>query len=210
LLNDENIKIIFICSPNNPTGNSFDRETILEIIEKFRGIVVIDEAYIDFSSNASFISLINRYENLIVMQTFSKAWGAAGVRVGMAFADSTIIRYLYRVKPPYNISEPNQREVLKRLGNREKYRRQILTIKSERIRVEKLITELEAVLNVYPSDSNFLLVKVKDADLIYNKLIEKSIIVRNRSPVVNNCLRITIGTKKENDKLVTELRRISL
>lgn len=210
LLNDENIKIIFICSPNNPTGNSFERETILELLEKFRGIVVIDEAYIDFSSNASFISLINSYENLIVMQTFSKAWGAAGVRVGMAFADQDIIRYLYRVKPPYNISELNQKEALKRVTYPEKYKKQILSIKSERNRVEKLISELDAVLNVYPSDSNFLLVKVKDADLIYKKLIEKSIIVRNRSSVVNNCLRITIGTRKENDKLVSELRRISL
>lgn len=208
LLNDENLKIIFICSPNNPTGNSFEREVILEIIEKSPGIVVIDEAYTDFSIKKSFIQLVRKYDNLIVMQTFSKAWGAAAIRVGMAFADQNIIRYMYRVKPPYNISGLNQREALKRLGDSEKYRKQVVTIKSERIRLEKLISQLETVIKVYPSDANFILVKVKDADYIYKKLIERNIVVRNRSSVVNNCLRITVGTRSENNKLVKDLRSI--
>ena len=210
LLNDENLKIIFICSPNNPTGNSFEREAIMEIIDRFRGIVVIDEAYIDFSIKGSLIHLVGRYENLIVMQTFSKAWGAAAIRVGMAFACQNIIRYMYRVKPPYNISGLNQREALKRLGNPEKYKRQIITITSERIRLMRIISQLDAVVNVYPSDANFILVKVKDADYIYKKLIAKNIIVRNRSSVINNCLRITVGTRSENNKLVKELRSITI
>ena len=209
-LNDNKLKLIFICSPNNPTGNCFKRDSIIEIIEKFRGIVVIDEAYIDFSDNQSFLSLIGRYENIIVLQTFSKAWGAAAARVGMAFSNPVIIKYLYRVKPPYNISELNQKEALRRLEFPEKYRKQILTIKCERRRVEKLIEKLDITLEIYPSDANFLLVKVKDPDQIYKKLIEKGIIVRNRSSVVQNCLRITIGTKTENNKLVTELRRITI
>jgi histidinol-phosphate aminotransferase len=209
-LRDSRLKLIFICSPNNPTSNSFEREKIISIIEGFRGIVVIDEAYIDFSNNPSFISLINRYENLVILRTFSKAWGAAAIRVGMVFARPEIISYLYKVKPPYNISALNQKEALKRIRKPEKFRRQIEEIKSERERLSEKIGNLEITEMVYPTDSNFLLVKVKDADVIYDLLTGKNIIVRNRSSVIKNCLRITVGTREENKRLIKELKKIQV
>jgi histidinol-phosphate aminotransferase len=210
LLSDKAIKIIFICSPNNPTGNSFSTKAITDIINRFGGIVAIDEAYIDFSEKGSFLPMVKSYDNLVVMQTFSKAWGAAAARVGMAFAGESIIRYLYRVKPPYNISELNQREALRRLENPVSFRRQIDAIKSERKRMEKELSKLETVTEIFPSDANFLLVRVKNANLIYKKLTDLEIIVRNRSSVVDNCLRITIGNKEENNKLVKALRSIEV
>lgn len=210
LLKDERLRMIFICSPNNPTANTPDRETVVEIIKNFRGIVVIDEAYIDFSDKPSFLPLAGKFENLVVIQTFSKAWGAAAARVGMAFADERIIRYLYRIKPPYNISTINQKAVINRLKTPEKYYKQVFAIKQERKRVESRLKKIDLVENIYPSDANFLLVKVKDANRIYRLLADNNIIVRNRSSVVNNCLRITIGTRKENDALISELRKINI
>jgi histidinol-phosphate aminotransferase len=209
-LKDDLLKLVFICSPNNPTSNSFDREKIIEIIRSFRGIVVIDEAYIDFSKNESFVPLTGKYDNLIVLQTFSKAWGAAGIRVGMAYANRVIIDYLYRVKPPYNISALNQRSALKRLKYPLKYSKQVGRIKEEKSKLSERLKKIGLIEYIYPSDANFLLVKVPDADLVYRRLKEKNIIVRNRTSVVKNCIRITVGKKNENDRLVKELKNIRL
>jgi histidinol-phosphate aminotransferase len=209
-LKDDLVKLVFICSPNNPTSNSFEREKVIEIIENFNGIVVVDEAYIDFSEKESFIRLTAKYDNLIVLQTFSKAWGAAGIRVGMAYADSSIISYLYRVKPPYNISQLNQKAALKRLGRPDKYRRQIRRIKEEKERLISRLKKLTIIEYIYPSDANFLLVKVKDANFIYKQLADRKIIVRNRTSVIENCLRITVGKKIENNALIRELKKISI
>jgi histidinol-phosphate aminotransferase len=209
-LSDKNLKLIFICSPNNPTSNSMNYKDVENIISKFSGIVVIDEAYIDFSGKPSFMKLIGKYNNLIVMQTFSKALGLASVRVGMAFSDPEIIQYFNKVKPPYNISTINQKAALERLLKTDEYRIQVQKIKAERERVAKRLEKIGLTEKVYPSDSNFLLVKVKDANKIYNTLIDKNIIVRNRSSVIGNCIRITVGKPSENNKLINALKSISL
>lgn len=207
-LSDKKLKIVFICSPNNPTSNSFEKEKIVEMVENFRGIVVIDEAYIDFSDRPSLVSLTDKYENLVILRTFSKAWGAAAIRVGMVIANREIISYLYKVKPPYNISTINQKAALRRLSKPEKYRKQIDKIKAERGKLAEKLEKLEITETVFPSDANFLLVRVKDAESIYKLLTKKNIIVRNRSSVIANCLRITVGTEEENKKLIKELKKI--
>ena len=205
---DKNLKLVFICSPNNPTANSINFNDIDYIITKFSGIVVIDEAYIDFSEKPSFIKMINKYPNLIVMQTFSKALGLAAVRIGMAFTNPAIIQYFNKMKPPYNISAINQKAALKKLTQIDKFKSQVIRIKEERVRLSEILSKMKVVEKVYPSDANFLLVKVKNADYIYNTLVNKNIIIRNRSKVVDNCLRITIGKRSENNKLIKELREI--
>ena len=210
LFSDKNLKMVFICSPNNPTANSMNYKDVEYIIKKFQGIVVIDEAYIDFSEKPSFIKLVGKYPNLIVMQTFSKALGLAAVRVGMAFSNPQIIMYLNKLKPPYNISAINQKAALKKLGQIEQSKIQVFRIKKERERLSSILSRMYIVEKIYPSDANFFLVKVKNADYIYNTLVNKNIIIRNRSSVVDNCLRITIGKRSENDKLVTALKDISL
>jgi histidinol-phosphate aminotransferase len=210
MISDNNLKLIFICSPNNPTGNSMNEADIEYITGNFNGIVVIDEAYIDFSDKPSFNKMVYKYSNLIVMQTFSKAFGLASVRVGMAFANPVIIQYFNKLKPPYNISTINQKAALKKLGKPEEYINQIVTIKKEKERLVSNLKKLKLTEKVYPSDANFLLVKVRNANHIYNTLVEKNIIVRNRSSVVENCLRITVGTPAENNKLVNALKQISI
>jgi histidinol-phosphate aminotransferase len=210
IFSDENLKLILICSPNNPSGNCLKRSVIETILTKFNGIVLLDEAYIDFADEPSFKDEINRYPNLIVMQTFSKAYGMASVRVGMAFANSGIIRYFNKMKPPYNISTVNQKTVLQTLKNPEKVKEQVSRIKDERNRLAEDLKKISFIEQVFPSDANFLLVKVSDAGKIYNYLIGKGIIVRNRSKVINNCLRITVGTKNENKKLLSALKKIKL
>jgi len=202
LFSDKNLKMIFICSPNNPTANSMNYKDVEYIINKFNGIVLIDEAYIDFSEKPSFIKLVGKYPNLIVMQTFSKALGLAAVRVGMAFSNPQIIKYLNKLKPPYNISLINQKAALKKLGQIEQSKIQVLRIKKARERLSSILSQMNIVEKIYPSDANFLLVKVKNADYIYNTLVNKNIIIRNRSSVVDNCLRITIGKRSENDQLI--------
>jgi histidinol-phosphate aminotransferase len=209
-LSDPRIKLIFICSPNNPTSNSMNYQDVENLLKNFNGIIVIDEAYIDFSENPSFLKLIEKYSNLIVMQTFSKAFGLAAVRVGMAFSNPSVIAYFSKMKPPYNISTINQKAVLKKLGLIEKYKSEVSAIKKERQRLSELLSKIKLVEKVYPSDSNFLLLKVKDANTIYNTLVNKKIIVRNRSSVINNCLRVTIGKKTENDRLINSLKNISI
>jgi histidinol-phosphate aminotransferase len=209
-LSKEAVKLILICSPNNPTGNCFDRNVLEQIIVNFDGIVLVDEAYIDFANQPSLINRITSFDNLIVMQTFSKAFGMASVRVGMAFTNPDIIRYFNKIKPPYNISTINQKAVLKKLGKTGEYHRQVKKIKSERGRLAAALQKLPYTEKVFPSDANFLLVRVKDAGFIYNALVKKGIIVRNRSNMVDNCLRITVGTEYENNKLIGALKSIAI
>ncbi|HLN21346.1 MAG TPA: histidinol-phosphate transaminase [Bacteroidales bacterium] len=205
-LNDQYLKLIFLCSPNNPTGNSIGEETIIFLLQNFKGIVVIDEAYIDFSSKQSFTPLVNSYNNIIVMQTFSKARGLAAARVGMAFTDPEIIEFFNKVKPPYNMSTINQKAALARLCQEEESRRLVTKIIRERKRVRQELEKLDVIEYVYPSDSNFLLVKVTDANGIYNYLVEKNIITRNRNSIIRNCIRITVGRVSENDSLLNALK----
>ena len=204
---DAAVKIIFLCSPNNPTGNLL--EGIDEILEKFNGIVVMDEAYIDFSPESSKAQAISRYNNLIVSQTLSKAWGLAGIRIGIAFAQSEIITLLNKVKPPYNISTLNQQQAISSLVQLDKFEAERTEILSERIRLENELLQLPIVRKIYPSSANFLLVEVDNANNVYSTLVDKKVIVRNRNTVIKNCIRITVGTKQENDILLTELKEIA-
>jgi len=210
LFSDKNLKLIIICSPNNPTGNSINFSDVEYIISNFSGIVMIDEAYIDFSDKPSFIKIIDKYPNLILMQTFSKAFGLASVRVGMAFATPAIVHFFNKMKPPYNISTINQNAVLRKLNKIEEYRNQVGKIKNERERLSDKLRKMKIAEKVYPSDSNFLLVKVINATSIYNTLVAKNIVVRNRSSVIDNCLRITVGTRAENNELLNALNSISI
>jgi histidinol-phosphate aminotransferase len=208
---DANTKLVFICSPNNPTGNSFPRAQVLNLTRNFGGIVVVDEAYIHFSKGNSLISEINNFPNLVVLQTFSKAWGLAGLRVGLAFANEETIKLFNKVKPPYNVSEIAQKAILHALENRAKVEKTIAEIVAER---EKLIENLRAfsfVVKIYRTDANFVLVKTTDADSIYKFLLDEKIVVRNRSNVelCAGCLRITIGTPQENAQLLTSLEKFN-
>jgi len=207
-LDDETLKLIFICSPNNPTGNSMNPEAVHGILEKFRGIVVIDEAYIDFSDQPSYKTLTSVHQNLIVMQTFSKAMGLAAARVGMAFAQTGIIEYFNKMKPPYNISDINQKAAIRSLRDIDSAKRRIIRIVAERNRLEKALVMTGLVEKVYPSDSNFILVRVRDADLVYSKLLESGIIVRNRNRIIQGCIRITAGTPAENNRLIEAIKRL--
>ncbi|MFT3843866.1 MAG: histidinol-phosphate transaminase [Lacibacter sp.] len=206
---DANTKIIWICSPNNPTGNSIHFEDIEMVLNNFDGIVVVDEAYINFSRQRSCITLLKDYPNLVVMQTLSKAWGLAGLRLGMAFASEEIIGIYNKIKPPYNISEAVQELVLKALDNVEEVNEMIKELVKERKRLEEELPNLKVVVQVYPSDANFLLVKVVDAKAIYEYLLANQIVVRDRSKVVlcGESLRITVGTAKENDELLNALQK---
>ena len=206
LLADPTLKMIFICAPNNPTGNSPERSQILGLIEKFSGIVVIDEAYIDFSDKKSYADLTSKFPNLVVTQTMSKAWGLASARIGWCFANENIIALLNKVKPPYNVSGPNQELALETLRNRERFQQNLAEIIGQREWLSQRLGELDSVQRVFPSDTNFLLVELENARLIYDKLVENGIIVRNRHSVVRNCLRITVGTESENQKLIETLK----
>lgn len=203
---DEHSKLIWICSPNNPTGNAFPRHEILKVAEQFDGMVVVDEAYGDFSDEESIISAISDHPNIIVLRTFSKAWGMAGMRAGMAFASPEVITYMDRVKYPYNMSALIQSELIKRIeagtGNH------ITEIKQERDKLAKALAEVDCVETVYRSDSNFLLVKVTDANAIYDYLVDNGVIVRNRTkmPLCQNTLRITVGTPSENEVILALLK----
>jgi len=207
-LKDKNLKLIFICSPNNPTGNSIDR--IEFILETFKGIVVVDEAYIDFSKKHSLSSKIEKYRNLIVIQTLSKAWGLASLRIGLAIANSDIIAYLNKIKPPYNISQTNQYEALEVLNQFRTFENKKKMILQQKEILKRALSKIDFVLKIYPSETNFLLIKVTDANVIYNKLLDNKIIIRNRDKVVKDCLRITIGTAEENSALIATLRTIQL
>jgi len=204
-LADENLKIIFICSPNNPTGNLISREDIEYILHNFNGIVIVDEAYIDFAAADSIIPLIYKYNNLIVSQTFSKAWGLAGARVGSAFAVEEITMLFNKVKPPYNVSQISQEATLNALNDYRKFEDLLGLILSEKARLIKRLSTMRVIKVIYPSDANFLLIKVEDADYLYTGLIKQKIITRNRSSQLANCLRISIGTPAENDALIDAL-----
>ena len=207
---DKHTKMIFLCSPNNPTGNSLDCNQIIKTIENFDGIVILDEAYIDFSSQPSLLCFLDKYPNLIVLQTFSKAWGSAGIRLGMAFASSEIIKVMNKVKYPYNVNQLTQDKTLQLLEEAEKVDEWVKILLMERVRLQKKLSELKCVKKIYPTDANFLLIKVSDANVIYNSLVEKGIIVRNRTTVklCDDCLRITVGTPAENDMLTEAMNKI--
>ncbi len=206
----EKTKLLFLCSPNNPTGNSFSRKDLIDLIESFNGVVVIDEAYIDFSSNSSLVSLINKYNNLIVTQTMSKAFGMAGIRLGMGFSNNKIINYINKIKPPYNINLLTEKRALKEFKNIDSIKTNIKIILEERNKLIDSLNELSFIIKVYPSDSNFILIKVDDADLRYKQLIEKGIVLRNRSKelLCDNCLRITIGNPYENELLIKNFKEL--
>ena len=205
---DRSTRIIFLCSPNNPSANLLSRETVLSIVEDFDGLVVVDEAYIDFSGSESYTTQLNLYPNLVVLQTFSKAWGLAGLRLGMCFAQEMIVSVLNKIKYPYNINCQTQELVLKALANESQKDRWVNEILNERAKLVAALNDLEMVRHVYPSDANFVLVRVDDASGTYRLLMEMGTIVRDRSRVVlcEDCLRITVGTPKENETLILQLK----
>ena len=206
---DDLTKIIFITNPNNPTGNCFNEDLIIEIIESFNGIVFIDEAYIDYSNN-SLISKLNIYQNLIISQTFSKALGLAGIRLGVGYSNNTLISYIKKVKPPYNVNLLTEKKAIENISSTYLDNSQIKETILERNKLEKKLENFPFVKKVYPSDSNFLLVKVANANNVYKFLLDNGIVVRNRSQIkgCEECLRITVGTPKQNNLLINVLKRI--
>ncbi|MFZ1715829.1 MAG: histidinol-phosphate transaminase [Saprospiraceae bacterium] len=204
----ENTKVLFLCSPNNPSGNLIGIEKVKQILGFFKGIVVIDEAYIDFCPESTTIPMIGLYDRLIVLQTLSKAWGMAAIRLGMAFSSADIISYFNKVKAPYNINILTQRFALDRLNKRQAMREQTSEILNEKHKLMTLLPTIPCVQKVFPSDANFLLIKVTQADRIYEALVVKGIVVRNRSkePGCENALRVTIGKPKENELLIQTLK----
>lgn len=207
---DAKTKVIFLCSPNNPTGNAFPKEEIIRVLNGFGGIVIVDEAYIDFSDKGTFLSDLDKYPNLIVLQTFSKAWGSAAIRLGMAFASKEIISVLNKIKYPYNVNQLTQEQALKVLANADQVKSWVDVLLNERQVLVDQLAQLSYVQKIYPSDANFVLVKVGDANGIYNKLVEQGIIVRNRHLVTlcEGCLRITVGTPEENKTLLEAMKTI--
>ena len=204
----QNAKCIFVCSPNNPTGNILHDVEIL--LNKFKGIVVIDEAYIDFSDSPSFLSKLSKYPNLIIMQTFSKAWALASARVGVAYASEDIIKLMDKTKPPYNVSKFNQEEALKAISNLDKLKEKLTIIKEQRGKLQIELSKLPIVKHIFPSDANFILVEMHNADKTHSYLLSENVIVRNRNSIVNNCLRISVGTPDENKKLIDALKKLAV
>ncbi|MCF4101506.1 histidinol-phosphate transaminase [Gillisia sp. M10.2A] len=207
---DKNTKLIFLCSPNNPTGNSFQKDIIFKILNNFKGIVVIDEAYIDFSKEESWSKMLKDFPNLIVTQTLSKAYGMAGIRLGICYASEEIIRILNRIKPPYNVNELTQRKAYKRLENINEVNLEISDILNERDKLCKVLLQVKFISKIYESDANFLLVKVDDANLRYKQLLEKGVVIRNRTnqPLCENTLRFTVGAREENTALIDALKSL--
>ncbi|HKO75927.1 MAG TPA: histidinol-phosphate transaminase [Flavobacterium sp.] len=204
---DDNTKMIFLCSPNNPTGNSFSEESVMTLLEHFNGLIVIDEAYIDFSEKESWLQKIDQYPNLIITQTLSKAYGLAGIRLGICYASAEIISVLNKIKPPYNVNELTQRRALERLDNTNAIKSEIKAIVRHREDLLKVLLDIKYVEKIYPTEANFILIKVDDANKRYDDLIAKGIVIRNRTtqPLCDNCLRLTIGTEEENKKLIEAL-----
>ena len=205
-----NTKLLFICSPNNPSGNTVDRDAVKRLLNSFNGLVIIDEAYIDFTNEVSWTEQLNAYPNLIVTQTLSKAYGLAGIRLGVCYASQNIIAILNKIKPPYNINTLTQDAAMKTLENKNKLADQISTVLKERSRLMKAFENYPFVKKIYPSEANFILIKVDDANKRYNQLIDKGIVVRNRNSQLHceNCLRITVGTPDENTQLLTVLNSL--
>ncbi|QLE02757.1 histidinol-phosphate transaminase [Galbibacter sp. BG1] len=207
---DENSKLLFICSPNNPTGNAFNPKKIEALLKGFNGIVVVDEAYIDFSNKDSWIGKLQEFPNLVVTQTLSKAYGMAGIRLGICYASEEIISILNKIKPPYNVNELTQQKAVERVGDIKSVKNEITSILMERERLIKVLLEVNFINKIYPTDANFVLVKVDDANARYDQLLDKGIVVRNRStqPLCENTLRFTIGTPVENKNLIQSLKEI--
>jgi histidinol-phosphate aminotransferase len=208
-LTDASLKVIFLCSPNNPTGNCLSVERIASIAKAFRGVVLVDEAYIDFSAQTSWTEQLAAYPNLIISQTFSKAWGMAAARVGVAYASSEIIGLFNKVKPPYNISSLNQQAVLTSLDAVELYERNKAKVLNEREVLLRELPTIGLVKKIYPTETNFILVEMLDADTVYEQLVARGIIIRNRSSLIANCLRISVGTQQENKQLINALKALS-
>ena len=208
---NNNTKIIWFCSPNNPTGNTMDPVVIKNVLNAFKGIVVIDEAYIDFSDSQSWIDFLEFHPNLFIIQTLSKAWGLAGLRLGMGFASKEIISILNKIKPPYNINSLTQEKAIEAIGYLDDKNETIDAILAEKAKLKEELITIDKVQQIYKSDTNFILVKIDNATDIYNKLVEQSIIVRNRSNVTlcEDCLRITVGKPAENEKLVKTIKEIT-
>ena len=206
---DAHTKMIWLCSPNNPTGNSLNRDEIIKVIEGFEGIVIVDEAYSDFAQQKTLRTELAKYPNLIVLNTMSKAWALAGIRLGMAFATKDIINIYNKVKYPYNVNQLTQQQALEALKDPFEVDKWVKTLLTERSRLMQAFSELPVCEEVYKTDANFFLAKVTDAQKIYDYLVDKGIIVRNRSRIqlCNNCLRVTIGTKNENNELLAALRQ---
>jgi histidinol-phosphate aminotransferase len=208
---DSNSKMIFLCSPNNPTGNSFSEDSVQYLLDNFNGLVVIDEAYIDFSDKASWIQKINEYPNLIITQTLSKAYGLAGIRLGICYSSAEIIAVLNKIKPPYNVNELTQKRALERLANPTQIKEEINSIIAQREQLLKVLSEVKFVSKIYPTEANFILIKVDNANQRYDELIAKGIVIRNRTtqPLCVNTLRLTIGTEEENQKLIAALKSLN-
>lgn len=209
-VSDDNSKLLFICSPNNPTANSFSASKINNLLENFKGLVVIDEAYVDFAKDKSWVCKLDTHPNLIVTQTLSKAYGMAGIRLGICYASKEIIAILNKIKPPYNVNELTQQRALERVLDRKQVKLEVEQILQERELVSKSLLEMDFVSKVYTSDANFVLAKVDDANKRYQQLVSKGIVVRNRDsqPLCQNTLRFTIGTKQENEKLFKVLKEL--
>jgi histidinol-phosphate aminotransferase len=208
---NKNTKMIFLCSPNNPTGNTFSEESVQYLLDNFNGLVVIDEAYIDFTDKDSWIQKINTYPNLIITQTLSKAYGLAGIRLGICYASAAIIAVLNKIKPPYNVNELSQQRALDRLANPIQIKEEINSIIAQRVLLLKVLDEVSFVSKIYPTEANFILIKVDNANQRYNELIAKGIVIRNRTtqPLCENTLRLTIGTAEENQKLIAALKSLN-
>ena len=205
---DDSTKLVFLCSPNNPTGNDLLRPEIEKLLGTFQGLIVLDEAYNDFSEAPSFLSELDKYPNLVLLQTFSKAWGCAAIRLGMAFASKAVIGVLNKIKYPYNVNQLTQRQAIEMLHNYDEIERWVSTLKEERKYLETAFVTLPCVLEVFPSDANFFLARMTDAVRIYDYLVSEGIIVRNRHNIslCRNCLRVTVGTRPENERLLEALR----
>ncbi|MDM1508964.1 histidinol-phosphate transaminase [Myroides odoratimimus] len=202
------VKLMFICSPNNPTGNLIEKETVISLLKRFKGIVIIDEAYIDFSKEASWLEELSQYGNLIILQTLSKGWGMAGLRIGMAWMSEEVLYYFNKVKSPYNLSISNQQQAIELLSDTVGFKERISLLLNEKERLIRELKTFSMTQFIYPSEANYLLVKFDKADRLYQELIDRQIVVRNRSKVVENTLRISIGTPEENNELITALKTI--
>lgn len=207
---DNNTKLLFLCSPNNPTGNSFSKSIVRELLEKFRGLVIIDEAYIDFSEQKGWLDSLKDYPNLVITQTLSKAYGLAGIRLGICYGSQEVISVLKKIKPPYNVNELTQERALERLNNNEKVTKEVKEILEQKEILAKGLSSMRMVIEVFPSDANFLLVRMDNAAKRYAQLLERGIVVRNRSNQVlcENTLRFTVGTAAENEELLKILKKI--
>ena len=208
---DANSKILFLCSPNNPSGNSFSETSVEKLLKEFHGLVVVDEAYIDFSDQESWMKRLAEFPNLVITQTLSKAYGMAGIRLGICYASEAIVTILNNIKPPYNVNELTQQKAIERLQKEDEVQAEVTRIITEREKLVKALEQISFVEKVYPTDCNFILVKVDDAVNRYNQLIAQGIVVRNRTtqPLCENTLRLTVGTEKENKKLIEILKNIN-